>query len=65
MYKKDSTKQKQVNVQLITIEDNGEIKPFTLDKNIANGLIQYAIYKYGINKEKELNQKKLNKIKKT
>jgi len=61
MNNKDSTKQKAINVQLLNIEDNGEIKPFTLDENIANGLIQYAIHLCGIRKEKELNQKKSKK----
>jgi hypothetical protein len=50
-----------IRVQLLTIEDNGEIKPFTLDENIANGLIKYAIHLYGIRKEKEVNQKKSKK----
>lgn len=61
MNNKDSTKQKAINVQLLNIEDNGEIKPFSLDENITNGLIKYAIHLYGIRKEKEVNQKKSKK----
>ena len=44
------------NIQLLNIEDNGELKPFVLDEKFTNGFIQYAIHLY----TKELKAKKIN-----
>jgi len=44
------------NIQLLNIEDNGELKPFVLDEKFTNGFIQYAIHLY----TKELKAKKVN-----
>ena len=45
--KKDnySVKQENINVKLLTIEENGEIKQFKFDENVARACLQYVIAK--------------------